>query len=155
MFCESTEQIIWAVNNDAKKAKNWTFNYNILKENNIKKCSKCDVELDFEYKFCPYCSGTDFEIVKRQMRNMWDVPIISKSEKNFGNHPSQKPISIINRLILGCTNEDDMIIDPFTGSGTIPLVAMLCKRKFVAIKKEETFCDIAYNRINNSIDLLV
>jgi len=56
---------------------------------------------------------------------------------------------------MGCTNEDDMIIDPFTGSGTIPLVAILYKRKFVAIEKEEDFCDIAYNRINNSIDLLV
>ena len=62
MFCESTEQMIWAVNNSVKKAKNWTFNYEELKtltENG------------------------------KQMRNMWDIPMTPKNEKEFGKHPSQ------------------------------------------------------------------
>lgn len=93
MLCESTEYLIWSCNNDSKKAANWVFNYDILKKIN---------------------GGT-------QMRNVWDIPMTPKSEKQFGKHPSQKPIEVCSRLILGMTNKDDIILDPFTGSGTIPL----------------------------------
>ena len=108
MFCESTEQIIWAVNNTQKKAKNWIFNYEQMKE---------------------------LTLNKKQMRNMWDIPMTSISEKKFGKHPSQKPIEVIERLVLGCTNENQSIIDPFSGSGTVALVAKKHKRKYLGIEK--------------------
>lgn len=149
MFCESTEYMVWAVNNNVKNAKNWTFNYDELKELNIKKCKNCNIELNYSYRFCPYCSKDNFEIVKRQMRNMWDVPMTPKSEKKLGNHPSQKPVSIIKRLIVGCSNKGDIIIDPFTGSGTIPAVARLYERRFIAIDNNENFCRIGRDRINS------
>ena len=68
MFCESTEQIIWCVNESKKHAKNWTFNYQTMKELN---------------------GGV-------QMRNMFDVPLTKQSEREFGKHPSQKPLEVIN-----------------------------------------------------------
>ena len=86
MFCESTEQMIWAVNNSVKKAKNWTFNYHELKlltENG------------------------------KQMRNMWDIPMTPKGEKDFGKHPSQKPIQVMDRFIIGLSNKKESILDPF------------------------------------------
>lgn len=127
MFCESTEYLIWAVNNDRKNAKNWTFNYDVLKEMNGGK----------------------------QMRNMWDIPMTPPSEKRFGKHPNQKPIAVIEKLILGLTNEGDVVIDPFTGSGTIPFVAKKHKRNFIAIDKEKEFIEITRNRLKMSVPMIV
>lgn len=149
MFCESTEHIIWAVNSEVDKAKNWVFNYNALKELNVKICKKCDTELNFEFKFCPYCSGSDFSIIKKQMRNMWDIISTPKAEKKFGRHPSQKPATLLNRLIIGCTNPNDNIIDPFAGSGSTLVVAKMLGRKFIGIEQVDSFCKIALQRINS------
>ena len=121
LFCESTEQIVWAVNNSRKKAKNWVFNYKQLKEMTIN---------------------------KKQMRNMWDIPMTKLSEKKYGKHPSQKPEEVIERLILGCTNKSELIIDPFSGSGTIPYVAKLHKRRFIGIENNEIYHNQSLLRIN-------
>ncbi len=120
MFTESTEFIIWAVNNESKKAKNWTFNYETMKAMNNNK----------------------------QMRNMWEIPLISRSERKHGKHPSQKPIAVVNRIILAGTNEGDLILDPFSGSGTTAVVAETNNRKWVMIEKDETYNQIAKMRID-------
>lgn len=119
LLCESTEYIVWAVNNSQKEAKNWTFNYEILKKINKGK----------------------------QMRNVWDIPLTPSSEKKFGKHPTQKPVEVINRLIVGFTNENDKIIDPFTGSGTIPLVCMKNNRKCFAIDNKKEYIKLAKRRL--------
>lgn len=119
MFCESTEYIIWAANNSQKKAKNWTFNYQTMKEINGGK----------------------------QMRNLFDVPNTKTSEKSFGKHPSQKPIEVIKNLVLALTNEDDIIIDPFSGSGTTAFVAKQNNRKFIGVECDENYVDISNQRI--------
>lgn len=119
MFCESTEYIIWAANNSQKKAKNWTFNYQTMKEINGGK----------------------------QMRNLFDVPNTKTSEKSFGKHPSQKPIEVIKNLVLALTNEDDIIIDPFSGSGTTAFVAKQNNRKFIGVEYDENYVDISNQRI--------
>jgi site-specific DNA-methyltransferase (adenine-specific) len=156
MLCESTEHIIWAVNNAASKAKNWVFNYEVLREHNVKMCKSCNMAVNYDYRYCPYCSGVDFQNIKLQMRNLWDIPSTPKSEKIFGNHPAQKPIAVVERLILGCTNTGDIIIDPFCGSGTVPMVSIKNNRKFLAIEKDSNYCDIALKKINNNkIPLLV
>ena len=122
MFTESTEFIIWAVNNESKKAKNWTFNYEIMKAMNSNK----------------------------QMRNMWEIPLTPKSERKHGKHPSQKPTAVINRIVLAGTNEGDLILDPFSGSGTTAVVAEMHKRKWIMIEKDETYNQIAKMRIDES-----
>jgi len=121
MFCESTEYIIWATNNNKKNAKNWTFNYNKMKELN---------------------GGI-------QMRNMFDIPSTKLSEKKFGKHPSQKPMELLNKLVLAFTNEDDIIIDPFLGSGTTALAAKQNKRNFTGVEIELDYIKIAEKRLND------
>ncbi len=121
MFTESTEFIIWAVNNDKQKAKNWTFNYQAMKAMNNNK----------------------------QMRNMWEIPLTKKSERRYGNHPSQKPEAIIERLILAGTNEGDIILDPFSGTGTTGVIAEKHKRSWVMIEKEGSYNLIAQRRIED------
>ena len=120
MFTESTEFILWAVNNESKKAKNWTFNYETMKAMNNNK----------------------------QMRNMWEIPLTKQSEKKHGKHPSQKPIRVVERLVLAGTNENDLILDPFSGTGTTGVVAEEQNRKWVMIEKEEEYNQIAQKRLH-------
>src|SRR3989344_1692752 len=121
MLCESTEHIIWAVNNTQKKAKNWIFNYNELKKINGGK----------------------------QMRNVWDIPMTPVSERKSGKHPSQKPIELIERLILASTNENELIIDPFVGSGTLPIVAKMNGRRFIGIDNNDEFVNLSNKRLSS------
>lgn len=123
MLCESTEYAIWAINNTQKMGTKWIFNYQALREINGGK----------------------------QMRNVWDIPLTPPSEKKFGKHPSQKPIELIKRLIEGASNKNQVIIDPFMGSGTVPLVAKLLGRKFVGIDNNKNYCKIATKRLNSRI----
>jgi site-specific DNA-methyltransferase (adenine-specific) len=121
MFCESTETILWAANNDQKTAKNWTFNYDVGKEINGGK----------------------------QLRNMWDIPMTPLREKEHGKHPSQKPIEVVGRLVRCCTNKGDSIIDPFCGSGTVPVVAKGLGRKYLGIDSNEEYVHLAKRRLKD------
>lgn len=151
MLCESTEHLIWAVNETQKKAKNWTFNYDKLKQyNKIKKCKKCKKTSPAEYQFCPYCGNKIFELQKLQLRNMWDIPLTPVSEKKHGKHPSQKPLNVLERLIVGGTKKNDVIIDPFMGSGTTGVAAYHLDRKFIGIDNNEQFCKIVLKRLRDS-----
>jgi site-specific DNA-methyltransferase (adenine-specific) len=120
MLCESTEQIIWAVNGSRKKATKWTFNYEVLK------------------------TLTDNG---KQMRNMWDIPMTPSSEKQFGKHPSQKPIKLSERLILGFTNPNDVVIDPFVGSGSFLVAAKSLGRDYLGVEQNKDFAGLARKRL--------
>jgi site-specific DNA-methyltransferase (adenine-specific) len=122
MLCESTEQIVWAVNESRKKAKNWTFNYEVLK------------------------TLTDNG---KQMRNMWDIPMTPRSEKEFGKHPSQKPLVLSKRLIIGFTRPDEVIIDPFVGSGSFLVAAKGLGRDFLGIEQDAEYADLATRRLRS------
>ena len=66
----------------------------------------------------------------------------------MGKHPSQKPLKVVERLVLAGTNEDDLILDPFSGTGTTGVVAEKQNRKWVMIEKEESYNQIAQKRLN-------
>ncbi|MFA4941014.1 MAG: site-specific DNA-methyltransferase [Patescibacteria group bacterium] len=150
MLCESTEHIIWAVNETDDKAKNWTFNYEELKKyNTVKECGKCKKIIDAENKYCPNCGNNIFKTKKLQLRNLWDIPSTPAGERKHGKHPSQKPIQVLERLIVGGTKKDEIIIDPFAGSGTTALVTKNLGRKFVAIDNDKNYCKIILNRLKD------
>ena len=81
----------------------------------------------------------------KQMRNVWDIPVNGASEKTYGKHPAQKPISIIERLVLGATKENDLVLDPFMGSGTLPLACEKNSRKSVNIEVDKKYGLIVLN----------
>jgi len=75
------------------------------------------------------------------------LTILNRSwEKSCGKHPTQKPLSVITRLILASTKPNDWILDPFTGSSTTGISANLLNRKFLGIDKELEFLEISKNR---------
>ena len=116
-FVHSTETILWA-KKDIKNAKH-KFNYSLMRELN---------------------SG-------KQMQDVWESSLTKPSEKKCGKHPTQKPMEILEKIILSSTDEGDLILDPFNGSGTTGIVANKLNRKYIGIDLEKKYLDITIKRL--------
>lgn len=97
----------------------------------------------------PHCYN--YDIMKqinegKQMTDVWRLPAIARWEKSCGKHPTQKPLSVLFRIILASTNRGAWILDPFTGSSTTGIAANLLGRRFLGIDKEEEFLILSQNR---------
>jgi len=123
-FTASHETLIWA---RKSKESRHIFNYDLMKNGLFPK--------DFIKK--PNC----------QMRSVWAIATPAPSEKRFGKHPTQKPLNLLERIILASTNSGDVILDPFMGSGTTGVAALNLDRKFVGIEQEKDFFELAEKRM--------
>jgi modification methylase len=115
------ETMIWASKSEGAK---YTFNYEALKALN---------------------EGV-------QMRSDWILPICNgnerlKNAKGEKAHPTQKPESLLHRVLVGTTNPNDVILDPFFGTGTTGAVAKMLGREFIGIEKEHSYIKVAQDRI--------
>jgi len=102
----------------------------------------------------------NYELMKqlnsnKQMKDVWRLPAIAKWEKSCGKHPTQKPLSLLTRLILASTEKGAWILDPFTGSSTTGIAANLLERKFLGIDKELEFLQISKSRKQEIEDLSI
>ena len=93
----------------------------------------------------------NYELMKqlngdKQMKDVWELPAIAPWEKSCGKHPTQKPLSVLTRLILASTKPNAWILDPFTGSSTTGIAANLTNRRFLGIDQELEFLEISKNR---------
>lgn len=93
----------------------------------------------------------NYELMRRinggkQMTDVWQLPAIAPWEKSCGKHPTQKPLSLLSRVILASTPENGWILDPFCGSGTTGIAASLLGRRFLGIEREREFLDMARAR---------
>jgi len=116
MFTASHETLIWA--RKSKAAKHY-FNYNLVRYR--------DWNGDFITK------------PNRQMRSVWTINTPRNGEKKHGRHPTQKPESLLERIILACTPKNALILDPFCGSATTGVVALRNNRRFVGIDSSEEY----------------
>ena len=82
----------------------------------------------------------------KQMKDVWKLPAISPWEKSCGKHPTQKPLSVLTRLILASTKPSAWILDPFAGSSTTGIAANLLDRRFLGIDQELEFLQMGKNR---------
>lgn len=78
------------------------------------------------------------------------VPITGKSEKMLGSHPTQKPIKLMEELLLRHSNEHAVILDPFMGSGSTGVACVNTNRDFIGIELDKNYFKIAKNRINEA-----
>lgn len=78
--------------------------------------------------------------------------IIHNVEKNDFNHPTVKPIRVIQKLVVLGSEQGETIADPFMGSGTTGVAALKCGRKFIGIEKEPKYFEIAKRRICQELD---
>jgi site-specific DNA-methyltransferase (adenine-specific) len=129
-FTASHETLIWARKD--KKGKH-TFNYQDIKNGNFP-----EDRLKKE---------------NTQMRSVWCIPTPKNGEKEFGKHPTQKPLALLKRIILASTNEDDIILDPFCGSGT---TGIACKavgnRKFIGIEIDDEYYELTQKRLDRTVE---
>lgn len=86
-----------------------------------------------------------------QMRSVWSMGTPKTEEKKFGKHPTQKPLDLLRRIVLASTNAGDLIIDPFTGSSTTGIAAVMNNRKFIGIDTEESYLDLSTKRYKDII----
>lgn len=115
-FTHSTETILWA-RKDLPKIK-YKFNYDLMKRLNNNK----------------------------QMKDVWTTSLTKPSEKKQGKHPTQKPLEILDRIILASTNENDLILDPFCGSSTTGIATSKLNRKYIGIDNNKDYLDLSIRR---------
>ena len=83
-----------------------------------------------------------------QMRSVWSIPASKKTEKEFGKHPTQKPLDLLLRVIRASTREDSVILDPFNGGGTTGAAVILSGSRFyIGIEIDEYFCELTKKRL--------
>lgn len=82
----------------------------------------------------------------KQMTDVWRLPTIGRWEKTCGKHPTQKPLSLLSRIILASTKRGQWILDPFAGSGTTGIASSLLGRRFLGIEQDLEFIDMSRKR---------
>lgn len=93
----------------------------------------------------------NYELMKilndnKQMTDVWRLPSIAQWEKSCGKHPTQKPLSLLTRIILASTKPNAWILDPFSGSSTTGIAANLVNRRFLGIEREIDFAEVSRQR---------
>jgi len=120
-FTNAHETLIWAAKSDEAR---YTFNYHAMK-------------------------GLNEDL---QMRSDWMLPICSGGERlrdgdGVKSHPTQKPESLLHRVLLATTNPGDVVLDPFFGTGTTGAVAKRLGRNWIGIERDEDYAKVARERI--------
>lgn len=117
----STEFIAWFA-----KERGWTFNYKNMKK---------------------YNGG-------KQLRDVWEFPVCQGPERVKGKngraaHPTQKPLELFKRLVEMASNEEDVVLDPFMGSGTTAVACEELKRSWIGVDSNKEYINLANERLSN------
>jgi len=121
-FTNAHETLIWAARDLANR--NYTFNYEALKAGND------DIQVRSDW-FIPLCTG--------------DERLKGRDGKKL--HPTQKPEALLARVMLSASRPDDLVLDPFCGSGTTGAVAHRLRRRFIGIERDADYAAAARKRI--------
>ncbi|MXW47297.1 MAG: site-specific DNA-methyltransferase, partial [Gammaproteobacteria bacterium] len=120
-FTHSTELIFWASKSQKNDRIKYKFNYEKMKEMNGGK----------------------------QMKTVWKMGGPKSKEKSFGKHPTQKPVDLIQRCLIACTDIGDVVIDPFAGSSSTGVAALMIDRRFLGIDNNEEFIELSIKRLQD------
>ena len=85
----------------------------------------------------------------KQMQNLWSLIPPRKAEKRFGKHPTQKPLALLERIVRAASDEDAVVLDPFSGSATTGIACARLGRRYIGIEKESEFLDLSIQRFND------
>jgi site-specific DNA-methyltransferase (adenine-specific) len=83
-----------------------------------------------------------------QMRSVWSIPVPGSGEKEFGRHPTQKPLALLERIIASSTGRNDIVLDPFCGSGTTGAACQkIGDRFFIGIELDGEYFELTKKRL--------
>ncbi len=124
-FTHSTEVLLWATKAKKGSKDRYLFNYeDMVAENGGK-----------------------------QMKNVWRFHTPSMEEKQYGKHPTQKPVELVARCLRACTKEGDLIVDPFAGSATTGVAALRLGRHFKGCEGDKDHVALAIKRLKDTNEL--
>ena len=145
-FCNNQETILFFTKND----KGFTFNYNdirtpYLSNDRIKAAQKKGI-LKNGKRWFPNPNG-------KLCTDVWEFASVRLTNKESGktvkqNHPTPKPEAMVERMILASSNEGDLVLDLFSGTGTTSYCAKKLRRNFIACENNEQYCTIINERIS-------
>jgi site-specific DNA-methyltransferase (adenine-specific) len=90
-------------------------------------------------------------VTGKQMKTVWTMSAPKNGEKAFGKHPTQKPVALVERCILASTKENDIVLDPFLGSGTTAIACIRLNRHFIGIELDLDHLTLAKNRADREL----
>jgi len=122
-FTASHETLIWARRKDAP---GHVFNYQEMKHGEW--------------------NGDLLKVPGKQMRSVWSISSPRRKEKEAGKHPTQKPRTLLRRVITACSGVGDLVLDPFSGSSTTGLEAYSLGRHYIGIEKDESYLELSVRR---------
>ncbi|MEW6558540.1 MAG: site-specific DNA-methyltransferase [Elusimicrobiota bacterium] len=137
-----------------RKSKSFTFNINEVRVPYNKHTLKYPIHPQAEtsqynngngkkYLWQPHPNGA-------KPRDVIEIPTLSNSSWEKANHETQKPIALVKKCVLASSNEGDIILDPFGGSGTSYLVAEAFNRRWIGNELSQEYCNLIKERLNNS-----
>ncbi|WP_330203383.1 site-specific DNA-methyltransferase [Cyanobacterium sp. Dongsha4] len=138
-FSPRNEKFLWY----AKDPENYIFNLDDVRDPNVKYPNQ---KKNGKLKVNP--KG-------KNPTDVWQFPKVTSGRNRSSNertpHPAQFPIAVIDRIIKASSNPQDVILDPFLGSGTTAIASINLNRKFIGFEINKTYCDIAVARIKQKL----
>jgi len=130
-FTHSHETVLWASKSEKSKHK---FDYQLMKQ---------------------LAGGKQMRSLWRDIedepQDIWSINTPSKAEKKFGKHPTQKPLVLIERIVLASTNPGDTVLDPFAGSSTTGVASIRHGRRFIGIDTNREYLELSMRRLEEEI----
>lgn len=87
------------------------------------------------------------------MRDVWEIPYLNPKAKERTGYPTQKPVELLERIMLASSNENAIALDPFAGSGTTLIAARKHRRRWIGIDNSEDAIRIIQTRLNDKSNL--
>ena len=79
--------------------------------------------------------------------NLWRVPSLKGSSREKVGHPTQKPLALLERIVASSSREDDLVLDPFCGSGSTLVAAHRLNRRYIGIEADDKWATLARERV--------
>lgn len=140
MLSPRNEKFLWYV----KNPNSYVFNLDDIRDPNVKYPNQ---KKNGKLKCNP---------LGKNPSDVWEFPKVTSGEKRSSKerttHPAQFPVAVIDRIVKGCSNRGDLVLDPFMGSGTTAVAALDNRRKAIGFEIKEEYCEIAANRIEAFLD---
>jgi site-specific DNA-methyltransferase (adenine-specific) len=87
----------------------------------------------------------------KQMQSLWSISPPKLHEKRYGKHPTQKPEALLSRIVRASSNQNDLVLDPFCGSGTTGVACARFNRRFVGFEIDESYLNLAVKRLMDEV----
>lgn len=139
LFSPRNEKFLWYVKSD----QNYTFNLDEVRDKDVKYPNQ---KKNGKLKCNP---------LGKNPSDVWQIPKVTsgqnRSSKERTPHPAQFPLDVVDRIIKACSNLNEIVMDPFMGSGTTAVAAIQNDRQVLGFEISEKYCDIAKRRIKQCL----